>query len=319
MIGVVANDQETNERYELRGKVFINATGFFSDCIRTLDEKNSEPTTIASQGTHIVLDKSFLSGNCSIILPETSNRSVLFAIPWYNRVLVGTTDTPIKTLSLEPIPKKSEIEYLINRIGKYLIKKPKVSDILSKFTGIRALARPPAATSSLSAISRDYLINVSQSKLISITGGKWTLYRKIGQDVVDMGIKIHNLPQKQCRTSDLPIHGCSLPTTSSEWSYYGTDELLIEKLSFSNKLWFEKFDPSLPCRPIDVIWGARYEMARTVEDILARRTRCLLLNAQVSIDIAPQVAKIMAKEMNKNNQWEETQINQFLKIARNYT
>lgn len=291
--GVIAKDLETQIEYEIHAKVVINATGAFVDSIRRLDDKNIPESVVPSQGAHIVLDRSFLPSDTAVIIPYLSNNQVLFAIPWHNRVLVGTTDTLISKVPSQPKPLAEEIDYLLTQVGKYLIKKPVEADILSSFAGIRPLIKPKGLWKSTSNLSRGHLIMISNSKLISVTGGKWTTYRKIGESTTDTAAHIANLPLQASRTKNLRIHGWNETRSQTEWQFYGSDESLVEQLPFSK----EKLHPDLPCRPVDVIWAVRHEMARKVIDVIARRNRSQFLNSAATLEIAPKVAELMSQEL----------------------
>jgi glycerol-3-phosphate dehydrogenase len=318
VVGVVARDKETNQKYEIFGNSVINATGAFIDHIRKMDESASPSLVMPSQGAHIILKKEFFPSDQALIVPETSDGRVLFIIPWKDHVLVGTTETPLKQVVEEPKPFKEEIEYILNYASQYLVKAPTKADVLSAFAGIRPLVNIHGKEKRSSSLSRDHLIMISDSKLVTVAGGKWTTYRKIGMDTVDQVIKWLHLPSIPCKTSFLPIHGSSKPT-NNEWSYYGSDEILVNQLAEGDSQKLLKLHPELPCRPVDVIWGVRHEMARTVADVLSRRTRCLLLGAEASLLIAPQVAHIMALELRYNLEWEQKEVENYKQLAKRYS
>jgi len=318
VIGVIAIDLEKGITHEIQGKVVINASGVFIDSIRCMDKSNAETSIVVSQGSHIVLERTFFPGNSAMIIPETVDGRVIFAIPWYNRVLVGTTETTTETISLTPKPKEAEITYLLEYIGKYLTKQPKKSDILSQFSGLRALMKPKEGGVNTALLSRDYVISVSPSQLISVIGGKWTVYRKMGEETVDVALKVAQLPFCASQTSHLKIHGWSQThSKDSEWHYYGSDLALVEQQATSQEQ-LQKLHPDLPCREVDVLWAIRHEMARTVEDVLSRRTRCLPLGARASIEVAPKVAAIMAKDLCFSKEWECQQVKAFERLAKDY-
>lgn len=319
VIGVRARDLETNEQYELHAKVVVNSTGAFVDTLRRLDAPESPPCLTFSQGAHIVLDRSFFPGSSAVVIPETDEGRVIFIIPWHQRVLIGTTETPVDAISLEPRPKLQEIEYLLAHSQNYLSKRPSRGDICSAFAGLRALVKPMQKQKSSHLIKREHIITVSDSQLVSIAGGKWTTFRKIGEETVDVAAKAAGLSSQVSNTKQLRIHGwIDKPVAPTEWNYYGSDELLVEKIGEDAKELTERLHPSLPCRAIDVIWAVRHEMARTVEDVLSRRNRSLLLGAKESMLIAPQVAAIMAKELKLGKEWEIAQVAAFEQVARNY-
>lgn len=318
--GVRARDMLTGKTYPFHAKAVINATGAYADTIRHLDDASLGNCIQPSQGTHIVLPKSFYPGDTALLIPQTKDGRVLFIMPWLGSVLIGTTDIPISNTPLEPLPTPAEIDYLLEYTSKYLNHSPTAKDILSAFSGIRPLVKAGKDVNHTAALSRDHKVLVSNDGLISLLGGKWTTYRKMGEDAVDTAIKIAGLPKVASKTESLPIHGQTQtpPKTPSTWDYYGSDSHLVDYLSLNDRTLKEKLHPDLPCRPIDVLFAVREEMALQVEDVLSRRTRCLLLNAAASGAIAPQVAAIMAKELKFGPEWEKIQIEQFLKLSESY-
>jgi glycerol-3-phosphate dehydrogenase len=318
--GLKLLDVESDQVFFVKGKVVINAGGIFVGDIKAMDEKDSDNSVILSRGVHIVLDKSFLQGDSAIMIPHTSDGRVLFAVPWHNKVIIGTTDTEVKNPTLEPRASKEEIDFLLKTSSAYLNKDPKRSDILSVFAGLRPLSITNGEVISTKDISRKHQISISRSGLITITGGKWTIYRKMAQDVVDKAILVGGLNEKECVTKKLPIHGYLINTNFEEPGYYyGTDRIKIEETLLSKRRELnEKLSPFLPYIKAEVIWSVRNEMARTVEDFLARRTRALFLDAKASIQMASEVAEIMAKELNKNSIWITNQIEEFTQIANGY-
>ncbi len=317
--GIVVRDLENNQEYEIQGKAIINATGVFVDTIRKMDVNNIEASIVPSQGSHIILDRSFFPGNEAMIIPETDDGRVLFTIPWHHRVLVGTTDIAIPNISMEPRPQQEEIEYLLEYAGKYLTKRPTRTDILSTFAGLRPLVKPKAAYKSTAALSRDYTIMESPTQLITVTGGKWTTYRKLGEETINTAARLVNLPFRPSETIHTHIHGWCEPFTSpSEWNFYGDDLKHVEQLASNDQTLINKLHPDLPCRGVDAIWAVRHEMAYNIEDVLARRTRCLFLGAAASIEIAPQVATLMAKELGKDKIWKERQVAAYTELAKGY-
>jgi len=319
IVGVEAIDMETNKKYKLNAKVVINATGVFSDPIRKMDDNAVKNIIISSQGVHIVLPRSFLPGDSAIMVPSTDDGRVLFAIPWHNRVLIGTTETPVKEYPLEPVPLKEEIEFLLKHAARYLTKDPTRSDILSTFAGLRPLVKT-GDEENTAAISRDHTINISRSGLVTITGGKWTTYRKMAEDTIDHAAVLAHLDPEPSVTKELRIHGYhNHPEEFGGLQIYGSDATEIETLLREDKSYKELLHPDFTTVAGEVIWAVRNEMARTVEDFLARRTRLLLLDAKASIEIAPAIAKLMAKEVKKNKKWVEEQVNSFNEVAKKYT
>lgn len=316
--GVVTKDQESGKEYEIRARAVINATGVFVDSIIRMDSKNAENMIAPSQGVHIVLDKSFLPGDSAIMVPHTEDGRVLFAVPWHNRVIVGTTDTFLEAITEEPSPKSEEIDFLLHHAAKYLTKNPSRSDILSMFAGIRPLIQSDT-THETSSLSRDHHITITPSGLVTIAGGKWTTYRKMGEDVVDKAIVIAGLDHRPSRTRWLNLYGWSANDEANEpFSLYGNQASDLKRMIKLNKALEGLLHPNLPYRKVEVVWGVRHEMARTVRDILERRTRSLILDAKAAVAAAPTVAAIMAKELRKDDAWEKMQVDSFVKVAERY-
>jgi len=318
--GVNAIDQESNEEYSIKTKVVINATGVFADEIIQFDEPGKKDLITPSQGVHIILDKSFLHNKNAIMVPHTSDGRVMFAVPWHNHVVVGTTDTLIENHSLEPIALKEEVDFLLETSGQYLVKQPTRKDVLSIFAGLRPLAKPEDDGKATKEISRSHKILISISGLITIIGGKWTTYRKMAEDTIEKAIMLGGLPERNCITQHLPIHGFRMdidPVTDS-MAAYGLDKEKVIAIGEEETELAGLLSEKLHIYKTQIAWAVRKEMARTVEDVLARRTRALFLDARESIRIAPEVANIMAKELGQDEEWKTTQINTFNEIAKNY-
>lgn len=316
--GVKFQDAETNQEFYAQARIVINATGAFCDSVRKLSDGNAEQIIAASQGIHLVFDKSFLPLENALMIPNTSDGRILFVIPWKGKTLVGTTDTPIEKLELEPKALEKEIEFVLETAQNYLVKSPRRADILSIFVGIRPLVKKDK-TKNTAALPRDHTIEIDESRLLTITGGKWTTYRRMAEDAVNHAIAKTDLPEKSCLTKNLQIHGSGKGAkTFSDLSIYGSDAEKIQKLIDENPYLAEKIHPVLSYCLAEVIWAIRFEMARSVEDVLARRTRALFLNAQAAIECAPKVAEIMAQELIKDEDWVEKQIGEFNFVAQNY-
>ena len=325
--GVIAKDNLENKVYEIKAKAVINATGIFSDSIAKMDDKNAEPLISHSQGIHLVFDKEFLLSDTAIMIPRTDDGRVLFAVPWHNKIIVGTTDTPVSfpvetrhALSLqmaEPIAMKEEIEFVMQHIHRYLKKDPSYNDIRSIFAGLRPLVK--SSSKITSAISRDHHIAVSDSELITITGGKWTTYRKMAEDVMEIAIHKAGMSEKECITKNLHIHGYKETNDyAAPLYYYGIDEDAITALIKNDNSLSKLIHPSLPYIKAEIVWAVQNEMCMTVEDALSRRTRALLLDAKAAVESAPQVATLMATQMGKNENWIKDQIHSFNLVANNY-
>jgi glycerol-3-phosphate dehydrogenase len=316
--GVEFHDLESGRAYELHAACVINATGPFCDELRRQDDPRAEQMITLSQGAHVVLPQSFLPGNTALMVPQTPDGRVMFAIPWHGQVIVGTTDSPISAPALEPRPTRAEVEFILQTAGEYLSRRPRPTEILSVFAGIRPLVdlRRVARTAKL---SREHTITMSPSGLITITGGKWTTYRQMAEDCVDQAIVIGGLAPRPCSTGTLGIHGSTSERIADEpLAIYGSDAAAIEALARENPSWQERLHPDLPIRAAQVIWAVRKEMARTVDDVLARRTRALFLNARAAMAMAPAVARLMAAELGRDTAWQERQLAEFREISRNF-
>lgn len=317
--GVIAIDTETNIEYNLNSKTVINATGVFTDEVLKMDNQLAKNLIRPSQGIHLVFDKSFLPGNDAIMIPKTDDGRVLFLVPWHNKVVVGTTDTLLDSHSLEPKPLDEEIDFIIDTANKYLNKSITRGDVLSIFAGLRPLAAPKDETEKTKEISRSHKIIISKSQLITITGGKWTTYRKMAQDVINKIIELNLLPDADCVTENLQIHGSNGPVDTSNHMYiYGTDKKGILQLISDDSTLSEQLHPRVEFTKAEVIWAIRNEMARTIEDILSRRVRILFLDAKVAIEIAPTIGEILKIELGKTEAWKADQILKFKAIANQY-
>ena len=317
--GVVALDTETNMEYALNAKAVINATGVFTDEVLQMDNADAKDSIRPSQGIHLVFDKSFLPGNDAIMIPKTDDGRVLFLVPWHNRVVVGTTDTLLDSHSLEPKPLDKEVDFVLETANRYLNIEAHKDDVLSIFAGLRPLAAPKDKSEKTKEISRSHKIIVSDSELITITGGKWTTYRKMAQDTVNKMIALNKLPNAACKTENLMIHGANGTVDRSNHLYiYGTDQKGIANIVSENPLLGEKLHPRLEFTKAEVIWAVRHEMARTIEDVLARRVRILFLDAKAAIEIAPMVGELIREELNETSDWRAMQISEFITIAEQY-
>jgi glycerol-3-phosphate dehydrogenase len=318
--GVVAVDSESGEKFEIAARSVVNATGIFTDEIRRLAEPGAEQMMAPSQGIHLMFDRSFLVGDTALLVPQTDDGRVLFAVPWHNRTLVGTTDTPIETISYEPLPFEEEIDFVLETAGRYLSHKPTREDILSVYVGIRPLVKAAGASDGkTSSLSRDYTIHIDHSGLLTIVGGKWTTYRHMAEDTVDHAMTLGRLDERPCVTATMHIHGYHQhPEEFGSLSVYGSDAPAILELSKESPELGGLLHPDLPYTAAEVVWAARNEMSRTLDDALARRTRALLLNARAAIAIAPAVASLLAKELGKDAAWAEEQVRIFGALAAQY-
>lgn len=315
--GVQVEDQEGNHDMGIQGRVVINATGIFTDQIRRMDNKNNHSLIQPSQGVHIVLDKSFQPGESAIMVPKTDDGRVLFAVPWHDRIIVGTTDTPLEEPSLEPRATDEEIEFLLTHAARYLTKDPKPEDVLSVFAGIRPLVSRNG-TNDTASISRDHTLLIDPSGLVTIAGGKWTTYRKMAEDTVNEAAVVAGLDERKSITENLRLHGWMKNKATVPYAFYGSDAASIQKIANEQDGWDQPLHPNLPYIPAEVVWAARNEMARSVEDVLARRTRALLLDARASMEMAKPVADLLADELDRDDQWKQTQVDEYMNLARGY-
>ncbi|MEO9023016.1 MAG: glycerol-3-phosphate dehydrogenase/oxidase [Ginsengibacter sp.] len=318
--GVMAQDMETNIIYSLKAQSVINATGVFVDDILKMDDPDQKDMVMPSQGVHLVFDPSFLASDEAIMIPHTKDGRVLFIVPWHNKALIGTTDTPLKMHSPEPKALEKEIEFILSTAANYLTHPPTRNDVLSVFAGLRPLAAPNKETGSTKEISRSHKIIVADSGLITITGGKWTTFRRMAEDTVDEAIKEVGFPFVKCVTQSLHIHGYrkSEKPNNDVLQIYGDDETKIRELIAKDANLADPLSPQSFFIKAQVVWAVREEMARTVEDVLARRLRVLFLDARLAIDMAPGVAIIMAEELHRDNAWQQQQLNDFVILANNY-
>jgi glycerol-3-phosphate dehydrogenase len=357
IIGVKATDTIANESYTLYAKTVINATGVFTDAILKKDDAASESIITPSQGVHLVLDKEFLPGDAAILIPHTDDGRVLFAVPWHNKIIAGTTDTMVDHAEIEPRALPAEIDFILQQIGRYLKRVPGYGDIRSVYAGLRPLVKNNGRKTA--ELSRDHLVMVSESGLITITGGKWTTYRRMAEDTVNTAIARGGLPERACKTASLPIHGAEIglapkaegrkpdearksdgrprqtgasgPMGARSGSggresdeendplhFHGSDAAAIRALAAAEPDWGRKLHPGLPYLMAEIVWAVREELCMTVEDALSRRTRSLLLDARAAMECAETVAALLAKELNRDLAWQRAQVEEFRKLAAGY-
>lgn len=313
--GLTARDAETGEELTIKARIVVNATGVFTDSVRRMADANAETLVVTSQGIHLVFDRSFLKGDTALMVPRTSDGRVLFVIPWHGHAVAGTTDTPLDAPSLEPRPLEEEIDFILETAARYLSRPPSRADVLAVYVGLRPLVKGDGKTS---ALSRDHVIHVDTSGLLTITGGKWTTYRHMAEDCVDHAITLGRLREEPCPTKNLRIHGYREDISSlNGLEVYGADAEGIQDLARDARL-SERLHPDLPYLAAEVVWAARNEMARTVEDVLARRTRALFLNAAAASAMAEPVARILAAELGRDEAWANAQVKEFRSLAEQY-
>jgi glycerol-3-phosphate dehydrogenase len=320
--GVVVWDEEAGTEFEVQARVVINATGVFTDEIRRLDDAQTAPLLTVSQGSHFVLPKSFLPGSHALMVPKTADGRVLFAIPWDNAVVVGTTDEQVPGASMEPRAMERETAFLRQHIGIYFGREPKDEEILSVWSGLRPLVRKQGSKST-AALSREHTVLVSPSGLVSVTGGKWTTYRRMGEDAVNIAAEAAGLKASPSGTREMRLHGApqepvTTPNVEDSSSVYGSDRDALNALAATSPEYAQLLHVRLPYRVAEIVWAAREETARTVEDVLARRTRALFLDSRAAIEAAPMVAYYLAAELGKEEQWQAQQVEAFRAVAAGY-
>jgi glycerol-3-phosphate dehydrogenase len=313
--GVVATDLETGRELALRAKVVVNATGPFVDRLRREDNPGTPPIIAPSQGAHVVLPKKFLPGETAIMVPHTPDGRVMFAIPWHGHVVVGTTDTAVEGVPIDPRPLSDEIDFILETAADYLAQPATRADVLSAWAGIRPLVKAGEGAST-SALSRDHHLEVSDSGLVTICGGKWTTYRRMAEDTVDQAAIVAGLTDRPCTTANLPLHGHAEAKREDRLAMYGSDAPDVAALETGGG--GAGIVPGLGISAAQVAWGARREMARTVEDVLARRTRALFLDAKRALDAAPAVAEILAAELGRDESWRAEQVEAFRRVGETF-
>ena len=317
--GVEVRDEETGRVYSVRSHSVINATGVFADEILQMNRPGKRLSVRPSQGVHLILDRSFLESDCAVMIPKTSDGRVLFAVPWHDKVVVGTTDTLMERPDAEPVALETEIRFILDTAGHYLTRPPRREDVLSVFAGLRPLAAPRDDGMKTKEISRSHKLFRSRTGLITIIGGKWTTYRKMAQDTVDYAIRYMHVPTRDCVTESHPVHGaCPNPDFRDPLYVYGTDAAEIRALIASSPEMSEHLLPDYAYTKGEIVWIIRNEMPRTLEDVLARRLRILFLDARAAMKMGPAVADILARERGKDEKWKAAQLEEFNRTAANY-
>ena len=316
--GVEVRDLLGGKEWVAPGAVVVNAAGPYADSLRRMDEPRLAPSVVLSRGVHIVVSNAFLPGHVALLVPSTDDGRVLFAIPWHGHVLIGTTDIPVDEPSPEPIPSAAEVDYLIDHAGCYLTRRIKRADILSAWAGLRGLSASGPGQKT-AALSRSHSVSVSRRGLVTVTGGKWTTCREVAQDVVGKAADVGGLSRAPSVTARLRLHGYSTRRNILEpWGVYGTDAEAIRQLEAGDERLKRLMHPSLPYRLSQAAWAVESEMAVQLDDVLARRTRALFLNARAAVAAAPAVARIMAHELGHGDDWIEEQVRSFNALARGY-
>ncbi len=311
--GVEALDRETNRAFAIRARVTINATGIFADALRALDDRAARPLLTHSRGSHVVVSADALCragatarptelpptpSGAALLVPKTADGRVVFALPWHERIVIGTTDVATAQVELDPVPARAEIAYLLETVNRYLAEPLGEADVLAAFAGLRPLVERKAATSARQ--SREHAIEVSASGLVTIAGGKWTTYRKMAEDAVDTAAAQASLPQRPSPTASMPLHGATRAHQEDDvLRVYGSDATAVSALSAQDPGLRTRLHERLPYTRAEVVYAVRAEMARTIDDVLARRTRALFLDAAAARESAPAVAALLAHELDR--------------------
>jgi len=284
VVGCKVEDSISGDHFMVKADHVVNAAGIFTDDVVQMDTAGSRKTIVPSRGSHIVLDRSFLGGNEAIMIPKTSDGRVLFIIPWNDKVVVGTTDEKTEKPVAEPKATKQEIQFILNNCAQYLDKQPTKADILSTFAGLRPLAAPAEGSQKTKEISRGHKVSISDSGLVSIIGGKWTTFRKMGQDVLSKINKAYSKGYAKSQSIEMTIAGRGLYSASN------------------------RIHPSLPYTWEDILYTIEHEMPMTIEDLLCRRTRCVLLDTAATRDIMDQAADELRAHLQESSEWKATQL-----------
>jgi glycerol-3-phosphate dehydrogenase len=316
--GLKVRDEIGKKNYTINAKMVVNATGVFADKILQMDNPEAPKMIQPSQGIHLVMDLDFLGGTDALMIPKTRDGRVLFAVPWHGKLVVGTTDTLRENPKLEPEALQKESDFVLETAAGYLTKEPNRADVKAVFPGLRPLARPKEGSTKTKEISRSHKVILSESGLITLTGGKWTTFRKMGEDTVDYFEQVTGEKPNASTSADMKIQGNTTKPEKGHWGIYGTDATAIHALAESHPEWKEKIHSEFPNILAEVIWAIRNEMAVKLDDVLSRRIRMLILDAQAAIDSAPKVVKLMAEEMGKDEAWIETELEDFQKTASKY-
>jgi glycerol-3-phosphate dehydrogenase len=315
--GIKAKDEISGNEFDVKAKVVINATGVFADALLQLAEGHSEQTISPSQGIHLVVEKHYFRGNAGMMIPKTDDGRVLFAIPWHDKLVLGTTDTPVENITLEPRPLKEEVDFIIRHFNRYTTAEINYNDVKSVYVGLRPLAKV-GSEKKTSVMPRDHVIKVLPSGLVHITGGKWTTYRNMAEKTIDKAIQSAGLKFAPSKTKDLKIHGWQSISAESHLSVYGSDADSIRELIEKDSSLSERIHPSYPFTKAEIKWFVKNEMAVTLEDIMARRLRLLFLDAKAAMEAAPMVGKMLSSFTGHNSEWENQQLVSFNELAKGY-
>ncbi|MHA7129858.1 glycerol-3-phosphate dehydrogenase/oxidase [Algoriphagus namhaensis] len=318
LLGLKVRDELGKKTYAVNAKMVVNATGVFADKILQMDQPDAKKMIQPSQGIHLVLGLEFLGGKDALMIPKTRDGRVLFAVPWHGKLVVGTTDTLREKAKLEPEALQGEIDFILETAAGYLTKAPTRADVKAVFAGLRPLARPEEGSTKTKEISRSHKIILSDSGLVTLTGGKWTTFRRMGEDTLDYFEKVTSIKPAASTSASMFINGNTNKPAEGHWAIYGNQAQLIQDLMQEKPEWQEKIHPDFPYTKAEVVWAVRREMAVKVEDVLSRRIRLLILDAQAALDASPEVGRIMAEELDKDQDWIAQELLDFQKVASKY-
>lgn len=315
--GVEVQDEISKRSFTVKSSAVVNATGIFSDHILKMNDPGAGRSIVPSQGAHLVLDISFLGSQDAVLIPQTTDGRVLFGIPWYDKLILGTTDTIRSDVNEDPIPLEEEIDFILQNSADYLVQAPKRKDVLAVFAGLRPLVAGGKHGGKTRDISRSHKIMVTKSQLISLIGGKWTTCRKMGEDTIEAFARLKGIKLPESTSETVKLHGYA-PASADQLSVYGSDAEYIRQLMEEKPEWQQRLHPAYPYTKAEVVWMVRSEMVQTVEDVLARRIRMLFLDAQAALEMAPEVARLLAGELGKDKKWENSQLTIFRQLAGKY-
>lgn len=299
--GLQCEDRETGQRFDVSARCIVNATGVWVDQWRQADGqalgRPVRPMVAPSQGVHLVVDREFLPTDRALLVPKTADGRVLFGVPWLGKLVLGTTDTPRQDLPREPRPFHEEVEFILGEAGRYLSRAPTRADVLSSWVGLRPLVKPQDDDGPTKALSREHTVLVSKSGLVTVTGGKWTTYRAMAEDVLDRCFQSRLLEHRLGRvTTNLRLVGGDVagppkPLSAAPGLHlYGSEGAAVRALPGAGVELGGGLTEAM------VRFAARQEFARTVEDVLARRSRLLFLDADLAGRLAPEVARLLREE-----------------------
>ncbi|XP_075140584.1 glycerol-3-phosphate dehydrogenase, mitochondrial isoform X2 [Leptodactylus fuscus] len=332
--GARCRDVLTGQEFNVRAKCVINATGPFTDSLRKMDNQQTSKICQPSAGVHIVMPGYYSPDNMGLLDPATSDGRVIFFLPWEKMTIAGTTDTPTE-VTHHPIPTEEDINFILTEVRNYLSSDVEVrrGDVLAAWSGIRPLVTNPNSTDTQS-ISRNHVVDVSETGLVTIAGGKWTTYRSMAEDTLDAAIKAHNLKSGPCRTVGLFLEG------GKDWSptlyirlvqdyglesevaqhlaaTYGDKAFEVAKLAkVTGKRWpivGKRLVSEFPYIEAEVKYALR-EYACTAVDVISRRTRLAFLNVQAAEEALPRIVDIMGKELN----WKDQRKKEELEAAKQF-